>query len=93
MSAAARTRFRSQTCGLSRVFSDVHAAGKHDFTLFRRLRMAELCEALTAQSAEIHFTDSLRIPYQASFPFSLGSTSSSDRMPTSIMLSSGSKVV
>ena len=30
MQAAARTRFRSHTCGLSRVFSDVHAAGKHD---------------------------------------------------------------
>ena len=31
--------------------------------------------------------------YQASFPFSSGSTSSSDRMAHSIMLSSGSKVV
>ena len=45
MQAAARTRFRSHTCGLGSVFSDVHAAGKHDLTLFRRLRTAELCEA------------------------------------------------
>ena len=28
----------SHTCGLGSVFSDVHAAGKHDLTLFRRLR-------------------------------------------------------
>ena len=35
----------AHACGLSRVFSDVHAAGKHDLTLFRRLRTAELCEA------------------------------------------------
>ena len=35
-------------CGLSGVFSDVHAAGKHDLTLFHRLRTAELCEALAA---------------------------------------------
>ena len=42
MQAAARTRFRSHTCGLGSVFSDVHAAGKHDLTLFRRLRTAEL---------------------------------------------------
>ena len=48
MQAAARTRFRSHTCGLRSVFSDVHAAGKHDSTLFRRLRTAELCEALAA---------------------------------------------
>ena len=48
MQAAARTRFRSHTCGLGSVFSDVHAAGKHDLTLFRRLRTAELCEALAA---------------------------------------------
>ena len=32
MQAAARTRFRSHTCGLRSVFSDVHAAGKHDST-------------------------------------------------------------
>ena len=32
MQAAARTRFRSHTCGLGSVFSDVHAAGKHDLT-------------------------------------------------------------
>ena len=38
----------SHTCGLGSVFSDVHAAGKHDLTLFRRLRPAELCEALAA---------------------------------------------
>ena len=54
MQAAARTRFRSHTCGLGSVFSDVHAAGKHDLTLSRRLRTAELCEAPAAQSAEIH---------------------------------------
>ena len=36
------------------MFSDVHAAGKHDLTLFRRLRPAELCEALAAQSAEMY---------------------------------------
>ncbi len=47
------------TYSLSRVFSDVHAAGKHDLTPFRHLRTAELCEALAAQSAEIHFIDSL----------------------------------
>ena len=28
----------SHTCGLGSVFFDVHAAGKHDLTLFRRLR-------------------------------------------------------
>lgn len=38
----------SHTCVLGSVFSDVHAAGKHDLTLFRRLRTAELCEALAA---------------------------------------------
>ncbi len=48
MQAAARTRLRSHTCGLRGVFPDVHAAGKHDWTLFRRLRTAELCEALAA---------------------------------------------
>ena len=48
MQASARTRFRSHTCGLGSVFSDVHAAGKHDLTLFRRLRTAELCKALAA---------------------------------------------
>ncbi|MBT9683568.1 hypothetical protein [Pseudoflavonifractor sp. MCC625] len=47
------------TYGLRRVFSDVHAAGKHDLSLFRRLRTAELCEALASKIAEIHFIDSL----------------------------------
>ena len=54
MQAAARTRFRSHTCGLSRVFSDVHAAGKHDLTLFRRLRPAELCEAIVPELKRVH---------------------------------------
>jgi len=53
MQAAARTRGRAHTCGLSCVFSDVHAAGKNAFTSFRRLRTAELCEALAPQRAEI----------------------------------------
>ncbi|BFK86456.1 hypothetical protein I4200191B4_07620 [Pseudoflavonifractor gallinarum] len=40
----------------------MHAAGKHDPTLFRRLRTAELCEALAAQTAEMHFIDTLALP-------------------------------
>ena len=50
MQAAACTRFRSHTCGLRRVFSDVHAAGKNDLHSFRRLRAAELCEAFVKRS-------------------------------------------
>ena len=53
MQAAACTRLRSHTCGLSCVFSDVHAAGKNDFTSFHRLLTVELCEALTPKIAEI----------------------------------------
>ena len=40
------------TDGLSGVFPDVHAAGKHDFILFRRLRTAELCEAFLPEAED-----------------------------------------
>ena len=52
----------SYTCGLRGVFSNVHAAGKHDVILFRHLRMAELCEAFTEKRAGTHLINSLSGP-------------------------------
>ena len=47
-------------CGLSRVFSDAHVAGKNNLISFRHLRMTELCEALAQDFRHFYFFDKLK---------------------------------
>jgi len=53
---AAAHSLRSHVCKLRSIFSDVHAAGKNDCTLFRCLRTAEIYDVLFLIREGSHMT-------------------------------------